>query len=61
MSGETINLMRSISTVLLLVVFLLIVADSFRRSKKRKFEQAANIPLEDDDRVPTVQNINPSK
>jgi len=42
---------HSIWTLVLLVIFIAIVIWAWSSHKRRDFEQAANIPLQDDDEV----------
>ena len=46
-----INLLRSVITALSLVAFIGIVVWAYSAGRKRRFEEAANLPFADDDRT----------
>ncbi len=46
---ELINLLRSIHTVLMFVVFIGICVWAYSGRRKRAFEEAANLPFADED------------
>jgi cytochrome c oxidase cbb3-type subunit 4 len=49
MSDDTLNLLRAVTTVLAFAAFLGVVAWAWSRRRRDEFEQAANLPLEEDD------------
>jgi cytochrome c oxidase cbb3-type subunit 4 len=50
---------QSIWTVVVLVVFLGVVAWAYSSKRQSEFDEAARLPLEDDDSVATInQNMN---
>jgi cytochrome c oxidase cbb3-type subunit IV len=44
-----INTLRGISTILVMIVFVGICLWAYSKSKKRDFDDAANLPFADDD------------
>jgi cytochrome c oxidase cbb3-type subunit 4 len=44
-----INDLRGISTAFLLVVFIALVVWAYSKKQKKSFDEAANLPFEDDD------------
>jgi cytochrome c oxidase cbb3-type subunit 4 len=54
MSDDTLNLLRAVTTVLAFVAFVGVVAWAWSRRRRDEFEQAANLPLEEDDTVRPV-------
>ena len=50
-----IGTIRGLITVILLVLFLGVWAWSWSRKRKQEFDEAAQLPLEDDTRPPTTK------
>ena len=44
-----INTLRGLATILVMIVFIGICLWAFSRSKKKDFDEAANLPFEDDE------------
>lgn len=47
-----INTFRGLITLLLMILFLALVVWTFSSRRRRDFEEAANLPLGDDDKPP---------
>jgi cytochrome c oxidase cbb3-type subunit 4 len=48
MSDDTLNLLRAVSTGLAMAAFLGIIAWAWSHRRRNEFEQAAQLPLEED-------------
>lgn len=55
MSDDTLNLLRAVTTVLAFAAFLGVVAWAWSRRRHDEFEQAANLPLQEDDAAPPAK------
>lgn len=51
---EILPLIHSIWTIVVMVVFLSIVAWAYSSKRQVKFDEAARLPLDDDDSVETI-------
>lgn len=51
---EIVALFQSVWTIVVMVIFLTIVVWAYSRKRKPEFDEAARLPLDDDDSIETT-------